>query len=34
MRLRIAVARPNVLDFALDPTAPSELWNIELLDVE
>lgn len=34
MRLRIAVARPGVLNFALDPTAQSELWNIEMLDVE
>ncbi len=34
MWLRIAVARPNVLNFTLDPTARSELWNIEMLDVE
>jgi len=34
MWLRVAVARPNVLNFALDPTARSELWNIEMLDVE
>lgn len=32
--LRVAVARPNVLDFAVDTTAPSELWNIGRLDVE
>ena len=34
MWLRVAVARPNVLSFTLDPTARSELWNIEKLDVE
>lgn len=34
MWLRVAVARPNVLRFALDSTARSELWNIEVLDVE
>ena len=34
MRLRVAVARPGILNFALDPTAQSELWNIEMLDVE
>jgi len=31
---RFAIARPSVLNFALDPTAPSELWNVERLDVE
>jgi peptide/nickel transport system substrate-binding protein len=34
MWLRVAVARPRVLNFALDATSPSELWNIEVLDVE
>jgi peptide/nickel transport system substrate-binding protein len=34
MWLRFAVARPNVLNFALDSTARSELWNVETLDVE
>lgn len=34
MRLRVALARKNVLNFALDSTAQSELWNIEMLDVE
>jgi peptide/nickel transport system substrate-binding protein len=34
MWLRVAVARPNVLSFTLDPTARSEFWNIEKLDVE
>ncbi|MEA3339306.1 MAG: peptide ABC transporter substrate-binding protein [Chloroflexota bacterium] len=34
MRLRIAVARPDLLNFAMDPTARSELWNIETLDVK
>lgn len=32
--LRVAVARPGVLNFALDSTAASELWNVEVLDVE
>ncbi len=34
MWLRMAVIRPNVLNFTLDPTAPSELWDIENLDVD
>jgi len=34
MWLRIAVARPGVLNVTLDSTAQSELWNIEMLDVE
>jgi peptide/nickel transport system substrate-binding protein len=34
MWLRVAVVRPHVLNFALDATSPSELWNIEVLDVE
>ena len=34
MRLRVAVFRPSVLNFALDATSASELWNIEVLDVE
>jgi len=34
MWLRIAVARPNVLNFTLDPTVRSGLWNIEMFDVE
>jgi len=32
--LRVAIARPHVLNFALDSTARSELWNVEVLDVE
>jgi peptide/nickel transport system substrate-binding protein len=32
--LRVAVARPGVLNLTLDSTAPSELWNIEQLDVD
>jgi peptide/nickel transport system substrate-binding protein len=31
--LRVAVMRPGVLNFALDPTAASDLWNVEALDV-
>ena len=34
MWLRFAVTGPNVLNFTLDSTAPSELWSIETLDVE
>jgi len=34
MRLRVAMARPGVLNFVLDPTARSELWNIEMLDLQ
>ena len=30
---RIALVRPYVLGFTLDATSPSELWNIETLDV-
>jgi peptide/nickel transport system substrate-binding protein len=33
-RLRIAVTRPDVLNFMLDSTAQSELWNIEELDIQ
>ena len=34
MWLRIAVARSSVSNFALDSTSRSELWNIEMLDIE
>jgi len=34
MWLRVALARPGVLNFTLDPTAQSELWNIEMLDLQ
>jgi peptide/nickel transport system substrate-binding protein len=34
MWLRVAVARSNVRNFALDSTSRSELWSIETLDVE
>ena len=30
---KLAAARPEVLGFALDPTSPSELWNIEALSL-
>lgn len=33
-RLKISVARPDVLNFHLDPTQPSELWNLYELDIE
>ncbi len=32
--LRVAVARPDVRNLLLDSTAASELWNLEVLDVE
>jgi len=34
MRLRVAVARPEVRNATLDSTARSEMWNIEAIDVE
>jgi peptide/nickel transport system substrate-binding protein len=34
MRLRFAASRPEVLNFKLDPTQPSELWNLYELDIE
>jgi peptide/nickel transport system substrate-binding protein len=34
MRLRAAISRPRVMSFEVDATAPSELWNIEVLDVD
>jgi peptide/nickel transport system substrate-binding protein len=34
MWLRVALVRPRVSNFILDATSPSELWNIEVLDVE
>jgi len=34
MWLRVALARPGVLNFTPDSTAGSELWNIEMFDVE
>lgn len=34
MWLRVALARPGVLNFTLDSTAQSELWNIEMLDLQ
>jgi hypothetical protein len=32
-RVKVAAARAQVQGFALDPTSPSELWNIEELAV-
>ncbi len=34
MRLRIAASGPEVINFNLDPTQPSELWNLYELDVD
>jgi peptide/nickel transport system substrate-binding protein len=33
-RLKVAATRPEVLNFLLDPTQPSSLWNIFEIDVE
>jgi peptide/nickel transport system substrate-binding protein len=33
LRLKIAAYRPKVLNFALDPTISSEMWNAENLDI-
>lgn len=32
MRLKLAVSRPDMCGFQMDPTASSELWNLEALD--
>jgi peptide/nickel transport system substrate-binding protein len=34
MRLRVALARPEVENLQVDATAVSELWNLETLDIE
>jgi peptide/nickel transport system substrate-binding protein len=31
-RLKVAAARPDLVNFSLDPTASSSLWNIELIN--
>jgi peptide/nickel transport system substrate-binding protein len=31
---KVALARPAVVNFALDPTQPSELWNVFEIDLE
>ena len=33
-QLKVAAARPELLNFRLDPTQPSELWNLYELDLE
>lgn len=33
-RLKLAATRPEVLNFRLDPTQPSSLWNIHEIDVD
>ena len=33
-QLKVAAARPEVLNLRLDPTQPSELWNLYELDIE
>jgi len=32
MRLKLAVTRPDMCGFEMDPTASSELWNLEAID--
>ena len=32
LRLKLAVTRPDMCGFTLDPTAISEMWNIEAFD--
>ena len=34
MRLKVAAARPAVQNFLIDPTEPSDLWNIYELDIQ
>lgn len=34
LRLKVAAARPGVLNFGVDPTQNSELWNIFEIDLE
>jgi peptide/nickel transport system substrate-binding protein len=31
--LKVALTRPEVINFRLDPTQPSELWNVALFDL-
>jgi hypothetical protein len=31
--LKIALTRPEVIGFNLDPTQPSELWNVAAFDL-
>ena len=32
LRLKLAVTRPDMCGFIMDPTANSEFWNIEMFD--
>jgi peptide/nickel transport system substrate-binding protein len=34
LRLKVAAARPDVLNFGVDPTENSELWNIFEIDLQ
>lgn len=34
LRLRVAAARPQVINFGVDPTQPSSLWNIYAIDMQ
>jgi hypothetical protein len=32
LRLKLAATRPDMCNFIMDPTANSEMWNIENFD--
>jgi hypothetical protein len=34
MRLKVAATRPGVQNLQIDPTEPSDLWNIYELDIQ
>jgi peptide/nickel transport system substrate-binding protein len=34
LRLKVAASRPEVRNFIMDPTENSEMWNIEMFDLE
>jgi peptide/nickel transport system substrate-binding protein len=34
MRLKVAATRPGVQNFLIDPTEPSDLWNIYEIDIQ
>ncbi len=33
MRLKVAATRPGILNFVVDPTQDSELWNLNEIDI-
>ena len=34
MRLKVAATRPGIQNFLIDPTEPSDLWNISEIDLQ